>query len=167
MNKSMDILIVLVSLSLIFSLISVVILFQNQIGFRFGKTESTPLVNPPTASPSISIEVSFTESSRQEIGNNTKITLTVNVTYLNGNSINITYSQFYLALYAPRMGNQLPIGNVYPLENGKFTLGISNKTEIFELLFEFPTMSFNGMDNAITGYTLGYKGAAKIHWANQ
>jgi hypothetical protein len=139
------------------------------ISQRTPTTTSMPTAtNSPTAIPSSSVlEVSYNESSREEIGTNSKVTITVNATYISGNGINIDYSQFYLQLYASRFIAHIPAGTTYSLNNGTLTLGVSHKTQIFQLTFEFSTDSFNGMDNTGTVYNLEYNGAASINWANQ
>ena len=122
--------------------------------------------NSPTTTPSSSVlAISYSESSREEIGSNSKVTIIVNATYISGNSISIDYSQFYLQLYALRFVDHMPQGTTYPLNSGTLTLGVSHRTQIFQLIFEFSTDSFNGMDNTGTVYNLEYNGPASINWA--
>jgi hypothetical protein len=177
----MIILFILVSLSLVLSLISVLILAENHIGIGFKGTEGTPiptaigLTNTPFPSGGLSsptpfgsnISIIYAESSREEVSNDYRVTLNVNTTYINGNEITIDYSQFYLRLYAQRFIAQIPAGTAYPLNNGTFTIGASHETQTFQLTFEFPVNSFNGMDNTGTQYNLEYNGTATAHFANQ
>ena len=168
MKTSMIILFILVSLSLVFSLISFVILVESHISFGFGGSEGTPIKNSPTPTPipPSKLSISYYESNREEIGGSTKVTIHVNATFINGTDVNFDYSQFYLGLYAPRVPLDMPAGSVYPLNNGTFELGFSHMTETFQLNFEFSTSSFNGMDNSVTHYKLEYNGSAPINWIN-
>ena len=181
MKTSMVVLFVLVSLSLVLSLISVVILYENNFGFRGNQNTPTPtstptITNTPTttpfatstpratANPNTVLDVNYTETCRQIVGNDTTVTLTVNATYISGSDIQLSYSQFYLGLYAPRFIAQIPAGTTYPLNNGTFAVGISHQTQIFQLNFEFGSSSFNGMDNVGTFYNLEFSGTAVINW---
>jgi hypothetical protein len=130
---------------------------------------NTPIpYGTPSSTPSSgALNVSYTESGREEIGNDSKVTITVNATYLSGNDIRIDYSQFYLRLYAQRFIAQIPAGTTYPLNSGAFTIGISHQTSIFQLIFEFSSDSFNGMNTVGTSYNLEYNGTASINWVNQ
>jgi hypothetical protein len=166
MKTTTIVLLVLVSLSLVFSLTSLIIV-ESQNGFRF--SGSTPVRNVPTTTPipSNRLSISYNESSKEEIGSSTFVTLTLNATYINGSDITLSDSQFYLGLYVYRMTFRMPQNTVSPINNGTFTLGLSHTTQIFELSFEFPTISFNGMDNTGTRYDLGYSGPAYVYWVNQ
>jgi hypothetical protein len=132
---------------------------------------STPFLTPISHSPSVitptpaaspipisNIALSYNESSRQYIGGPSRVILNVTATYISGNDITINYSQFSLRLYVWRMITQIPQGYAYPLNSGSFTLGISQKTYTFELIFEFGTDGFNGMDTAGIQYNLEYNG---------
>jgi hypothetical protein len=168
MKTTTIILFVMVSLSLVFSLVSFLIVVENHLGFGFSGTGNTQKTNAPspTPIPSSSVSISYNESSREEISALTKVTLTVNITYVNGADLHLRYSQFYLKLYAQRLFLHIPAGEVYPLNNGTFTLGVSHRTEIFQLVFKFPTISFNNMDDVRTLYQLAYNGPPYISWTS-
>jgi len=157
------------------TIIVLVFVASLSIGINIGLTwnNQTPSILPTilphsSSTPSSgALNVSYTESCREEIGNNSKVTITVNVTYLSGNDIRIDYSQFYLRLYAQRFIAQIPGGTTSPLNNGTFTIGVSHQTQIFQLIFEFSSDSFNGMNTVGTSYNLEYNGTASINWVNQ
>jgi hypothetical protein len=138
---------------------------------RYSSQPSSPIPTQPTIvptePPSATLVIGYNESSREYIGDNTKVTLMVNVTYTSGSNININYSQFYLQLYAPRMGAFLAQGTTNALNSGSFTIGASHTSQLFELQFIYPTGTFNGMDNAATLYSLQYNGTALASWLNQ
>lgn len=130
------------------------------------KSQSQTLT--PTSTPISNITLSYNETSRENIGDDSKITLTVNATFINGSEININFSQFYLQMYVVRgLIDHIPEGTENPLNNGTFTLGTSQQTNIFQLTFEFPTYGFNGMDTTTTQYNLEFNGTASIQWINQ
>ena len=125
-----------------------------------------PDTSPSNASPNSVIVVSYAEDNRQELSNGkTKVTLTVNAEYKEGADVTLNFSQFYLALYLFRF---LPLydGASYPQNNGSITIGASYPTAVFQLIFDFPTSGFNGMDPAKTYYQLQYNGSATINWTN-
>jgi hypothetical protein len=185
MKTSLLILYILVVLSLVLSVTAVVLLVTKNSDNTLGPeatstpapttspaasgTPSTTNTPTPTVSPSsdASLSLSYSEASRQSEGSNTKVVLSVNITYQKGGAVTLSYSQFYLQLYAPRMVVLMYVGTVNPQNSGTFTLGPSHSTEVFQLTFEFPTESFNGMDTATTGYELQYNGTATINWTNQ
>lgn len=190
MKPGMVILSVLVALSLAFSIAAFAIV-ANSNGFF---TPSNPSITPtPTAtsppvtsepssyikitpSPSpyptparqpIQITINYNETARQNFtSEKTKVTLNVEATYQNGETTTIPYSQFYLRLTTARAGFTLNEGYSYTENTGVFTLGPGHTAESFQLTFEYPTTSFNGMDNAKTLYSLCYNGTALVIWEN-
>jgi len=187
MKPSTVILYVAVTLSLILSLTTLIIVTQNNNTFTPNSPTTTPeytepptiTSNPPTEPPTItsiplspstqpetSLTVTYTETNREEDDGTTKVTLTVDVTYNNGNDITIKYSEFYLQLYTPRMIVYMAGGKVAPINSGSFNLDPSHKTQTFQLDFAFSTMGFNGMDAAPHVYQLAYSGPATVQWTN-
>ncbi len=168
MKTSMAILFVLVVLSLVFSLISLLILVENHIGINYSNPKSPTIAPTPKPTPIPSkMSISYSEISR-DVGNNTKVTLMVNATFIGGNDIDVSYSQFHLQLYAPRSGVFLPQATVNPLNSGNLTIGVSHSSQVFELQFVYSTTIFNGMDyDAHTYYSLIYSGSESVTWVNQ
>ena len=167
MKNSMTILFVLVVASLVLSLFSFLILVENHIGINLGS--SGPSSTAPVATPIPSaMSVSYIEIGRETKENNTQVALLVNATYTGGKSISVPYSEFYLQLYAPRMGTFLPQGIINPLNNGSLAIRASQPNQIFQLQFVFPTTTFNGMDyNVRTFYSLEFSGVPSVTWVNQ
>lgn len=125
-----------------------------------------PTAEPP--SPNSQLTVFYTETTRENLNNATwRVTLTLNVHYQQGGEITLTYSQFYLQLYAPRMVVYLYEGTTAPKNSGAFTMGPSHTNEQFQLTFEYPQITFNGMDDAGTIYQLKYNGTAIVQFTNQ
>jgi hypothetical protein len=167
MKTTTKAIIVLVSLSLIFSLTSFVIIITGNAGnIRIFSNHPATSQRPiPTQTPYPNImEINYNETYREVIGNNTRIVLTLNATLFHGNGISINYSQFYLNLYVGRLGLNLPVGTAYPINDGSFPLGNSNKSYIFQLVFEFSSNNSNGMDIVPTRYNLDFNGPASIQW---
>jgi hypothetical protein len=124
----------------------------------------SPKSQPPITTPTSNISVRSIESNRDVISNNSVVTLTVNATYVNGSDISLSYSQFYLQLFTLRISVQDLDGKTYPINNGTFQLGTTQKTYIFHLTFTFPTLGFNGMDISNTDYYLGFNGTANVQF---
>jgi hypothetical protein len=61
----------------------------------------------------------------------------------------------------------IEVGTAQPENSGSVTVGPLNLTGVFQLTFEFPKESFNGMGTGITHYGLQYNGTAKINWTDQ
>jgi hypothetical protein len=181
MKTSIVVLYVMVSLSLALSLTAVILIAtdNNSLAPSLGP-ESTPdsiYTAQPTKTPSptnkltpvptasnVEVTVSYVESSRQEVtSDTTKVTLTVTATIDQGDTITINYSQFRLQLYTTRMIVLVIRGTVDPQNSGSVTLSPSKPTQDFQLIFEFPTTSFNGMDEGYTCYEFQYTGPATIH----
>jgi hypothetical protein len=174
-----------VILSLIFSLTALIIVTQNNGNLDLNSPNSPPSITPttpeyttkpptstpkPTATPSeTDLIISYKETNRVENNGKTKITLTVDVTYKSGDAVTIKYSQLYLQLYVWRDMLPFPFNRetVAPKNSGSFTLGPAQKTQTFQLNFEFNTTGFNGMDPAKNVYQLQYNGPATIQWTNQ
>jgi hypothetical protein len=169
MKPSIVVLYFLVSISLVFSLATFVIVAQDHGLFAPSTPSNTPKVQVtstpnPTQTPT-ELNISYTQSPKEDLNNGlSKVTYAMSVTYQKGSPITVNYSNFYLQLSAPRMGIVLPAGTVAPQNSGTLTLSSSHPTEVFELMFEFPTTSFNGMDQATTYYGLYYNGAATVNW---
>lgn len=174
MKLSTVILYVTVALSLVFSLTALIIVTQNNNTIQAPQpttpTYTTPPIitstpQPTTNLPKTILTVTYTETSRTENIDKTKVTLTVDVTYKNGDSITIKYSQFYLQLYTSRNIFPWGVGTTAPKNSGSFTLGPSHKTQTIQLNFEFDTTCFNGMDYGLkTAYQLEYDGSATVQW---
>jgi len=181
MKRSAIILYVTVALSLIFSLTALIIATQNNNNVFVPNsptntpytpepqyTEPTTSTAQPTATPSeTNITINYTETNREENNGMTKVTLTVDITYENGDPVTINYSQLHLELYVGRNVLLMPIGTAAPNNSGSFTLEPTHKTQTLQLNFEFSTISFNGMDYAGTIYQLGYNGSATVQWENR
>jgi hypothetical protein len=182
MKHSAIILYVGVTLSLILSLTALIIVIQNTNFLSQTpppNTESPPAY-PSTAYPSTATEIpttptppatkltiNYTETNRVRNKDTTKVTLTIDATYDSGSEVTIDYSQLYLTLYAGRMTVWMNVGTDGHQNSGNFNIGPSHSTQTFQLNFEFPTTSFNGMDEVGTYYRLSYNGAATIQWTNQ
>ena len=131
-----------------------------------------PITNTPQPtqppSPDSQLTVSYTETSRENVNNASyRVVLTVNIAYQQGGEFTLTYSQFYLQLYAPRMIYYMYEGTVAPQNSGAFTIGPSHTNQQFQLTFEYPQITFNGMDDAGTSYQLKYNGSAIVQFTNQ
>jgi len=160
MNRSTKVALVIVLVVIVSSIIYLQLEIEN-----LSPKQNRPQTPTSTATvPATSIAVKYLEIKRENVGNNTDVTLTVNATYLGGSEINLNYSQFFLQLTVPRMAMQLPQGTTYPLNDGSFILGTNQKTHIFQLSFEFGTYGFNGMDISTTEYYLSFNGTASVQW---
>ena len=154
----MVILYVLVSLSLVFSLISLIILWQNHIGFS-----GNPIL--PTSTPTITplALLSYNQASLQDMADdNTTLVLSFNLTLIQGSSRTLNYSQFSVSPYVPRGGVvpavTMEYAHAYPQEKGIVTVDDNNPKRIFQLTFTFPTYGRNFDDyiGHFTGYDIKY-----------
>ena len=128
-----------------------------------GKSSPTPKPTAPTTYSDISI--GYNETSREDIANDTRrLTLTVNVIFINGSELSVDYSQFYLQLWAVRFVPTSIAGTTYPLNSGNFTLGNNQRAYSFQLTFEYNALSWNGIENGATYYVLEYNGPASVNW---
>ena len=130
-------------------------------------TKVSPMTKPEPTFQQSWIAIQDNETNREEIGGNTQVTLSLNATYINGSPVTVSYSDFNIQLYTLRMSMQDKEGTVYPLNKGSFALSSANRTEIFELTFEFSTYGFNGMDTSTNEYFLQYNGSASVQWIPQ
>jgi hypothetical protein len=169
----------MVTVSLVFS-IAAFALFAQSSGIFNPKTSPTPTqpaipqptfyyppTIPPTTRPNTHLTITYIESNRVESNGRATVTLTVTATYQSGNPITLNYSQFYLQLYTPRMVLYLYEGTINYPNHGSVTIGASNPTQTFHLMYEFGTDGFNGMDPAPIKYQLQYNSTATIDWPNQ
>ena len=189
MKSSTGFLYVLVVLSLVFSLTSLIIVTQNNHIFTPISSTPTPTTNPDYTLPTITIStlptsvitpspppsppppkteltLNYTETTRVEINDMTKVTLTIDLTYNSGPPITLKYSDFYLNLIVYRIYPK-HWTTAMPQNSGSFTLDSSHQTQTFQLTFEFSTKGFNGMDEVTAFYRLSYNGLAEIQWENQ
>ena len=173
---------VLIILSLVFSLTALLIVTQNNNSLTPNPPTPTSTITPeytpptitetpqPTPTPSFktNITLTCTEKNREENNGQTKVTLTIDLTYNSGNTITIDYSEFCLGLYVGRFIYNIGVGTAEPQNSGSFTLGPAHSTHTFQLTFEeFPTETHNGMDGyRSTHYQLEYSGRAVIQWTN-
>ena len=181
MKPSIAGLYILVTLSLAVSLTTLLIVTQNNDNFTSNQPVTTPNLTttppymppitnepqPTSTSPQTSLTLTYTETNRVENNGVTKVTLTVDITYNNGDAITVNYSQLYLKLYIGRNIMYMPGGITEPKNSGSFNIGSSHRTQTFQLNFEFSTTLFNGMDTGGVYYELQYNGPATIQWTNQ
>lgn len=170
MDNKIVLLFVLVSLSLVFSIFSFIIIITN---FDFSHIQVFPT---PASQLQNVVDVSYNESSREAIvGNNERLVLAVNLTYVQGSTITLNYTQFILDVYVPRGGLAPPnigmqIASVNPQDTGSVTVTRSDKTAIFQLTFEFPTYggNFDSAEVHFSDYQLGYyDGQTIVQGVNQ
>ena len=176
MKTSMIVLFVLVSLSLVFSIFSFIIIISN---FDLSHVQVPQILSKPTPTsrPQNTVDISYSELSREAIvGNNTRLILSVNLTYVQGDTVTLNYTQFALRVFVPR-GGIIPAGEggmllalTNPIENGSATVGKADMATTFQLKFEFPTYggNFDNPEVHFSGYQLEYTGGqATVQWANQ
>jgi hypothetical protein len=111
---------------------------------------TVPAITPqPTANhpPGAPYNLSYTELSRETIGNDTRIVVTIKAQYNWGESVTINYQGFNLRVFIVQGGLALNMminsDNVRPNEEGQVTINSSNSTANFQLSFEFPSMQYN------------------------
>jgi hypothetical protein len=179
MKKTTFVILLLVSLSLIFSIASFIIIITGNsdnihVNFNHPTVTQVPTAIPTQTPISNTIAINYTKTSEESIGNNTKTVFNISVKYVSGNSSTLNYSQFILDLYVPR-GGFLPVYpnieylalTVKPLESGSVEIGKSENTAIFQLSFEFPTYAPNMPNNQpYSSYNLEYSQAPfQIEWS--
>jgi hypothetical protein len=163
-----------VILSLIFSLTALIIVAQNNNPFpdspntppEYTRPTTIPTSKPTPTPPITDLTITQTETNRVENNGRTKVTITIDVTYNDGATIPIEYSDFYLQLAVERTTILMGRGTTAPQNSGSFTIGPAHKTQTFQLNFEFNTTDFNGMDTGGMCYHLEYNGPATIQWTN-
>jgi len=179
------ILVVLVTLSFLFSLTTLLIVTQNSNILAPNSSTIPPPIAPtmppdppppsitnpqptPTPQPKTELTLTYTETNRVENKDKTKVTLTIDMTYNSGDTVTIDYSEFSLGIYVPRFLYFTGVGTAEPQSSGSFVLGPVHSTHTFQLTFEeFPTEAHNGMDGyGPTRYQLDYTGPATIQWTN-
>jgi hypothetical protein len=144
------VLLVLVSLSLIFSLASFIIIITGNSGnihINFNHPTST-LTPSPTLNITPTVTITYNELSRETLGIDTEIVLSVNLTHNSGSSVTLYDNQFILNILTLRGGINPPgmseiTDQVKPMENGNVTVGSAHSKANFLLTFEFPTMQEN------------------------
>jgi hypothetical protein len=111
---------------------------------------TAPTITPqPTASHPLGApyNLSYTELTRETVGNDTRIVVIINAQYNWGDFATIYYQGFNLQVFIVQGGLALNMmvnsDNVRPLEEGQVTINGSNSTANFQLLFEFPSMQYN------------------------
>ena len=130
---------------------------------------ATPTINTATSSinttdaPTSNVTFSYHEDSRTEVGNSTRLSLSINASLINGDLVTIDYSKFLLYVWIQDSEgvNHLMLWHHFnPADVGTVTLDNSNITAIFTLSFEFPTrvMGFDGYLAPFSTYTLSYNG---------
>jgi hypothetical protein len=100
----------------------------------------------PTPTPTSNIALSYSEVSRDTVGDDTRIVLAVNAQYNFGDSVTFNYQDFVLNIFRPRGG--VPIAakillhtsDANPQESGSITIGSTNPEADFTLTFIFSTM---------------------------
>lgn len=144
-----------------FSLFTVVILWENHIGFN-----GNPI--SPTVTPTIIPQalLSYNELAREDMPNNqTRPVVSFNLTLIQGSSRTLNYSQFSVSPYVPRGGISpngailtMAYSEAFPQERGIVTVDNNNPRQIFQLTFYFPTFGKNFDDNIghYTGYEIKY-----------
>lgn len=130
-------------------------------------TENTTNPNTSTPTPSsvqtTNVILSYVEKSRTEVGNDTKLQLSINATLTRGNSATVDYSNILLYVWIEGNNGQKGLMNLHHytcLESGTATLDSSQKTTTFTLTFQFPTqaMGFDGYFVPFSTYTVSYLG---------
>jgi hypothetical protein len=161
MKTSMIILFVLITMSLVFSLITLLILVENHFVINFGN----PLFPTSTPNPTPKSLLSYNQTSTEDLPNNyTRIVLSFNLTLIQGNSYSLNYSQFIVSPYVPRGGVipnlSMEYLEAFPQEKGTVTVNDNDKTQVFQLTFYFATYgaNFNGYVGHYTGYDVKYSG---------
>lgn len=164
----MIVIFVLVSLSLVFSIFSFIVIISN---FDFSHVQVPQILSKPTPTihPQNIVDISYSELSREALaGNDTRLVLSVNLTYVQGDTVTLNYTQFTLTVFVPRGGLApdvyMDIATLGPQELGSATVGKADIITTFQLTFEFPTYGANFDSPAVhfSGYQLEYTGDQAI-----
>jgi hypothetical protein len=126
---------------------------------------NTNYTNTPTPSniQASNVTLSYLEKSRTEVGNDTRLQLSINATLTSGDSATVDYSNVLLYVWIEGNNGQKGLMNLHHytcLESGVTALDSSQKTAVFILTFQFPTqaMGFDGYVVPFSTYTLSYLG---------
>lgn len=181
MKPSIAVLYILVSLCLAVSLVTFFIVAGDHGFFAPNNPAITPTpyasappvsynptpqtTNPPNQAPTISPEsdltFTYTYNGKEDLADGiSRVSYTITAETQANTPVTIKYSDFHLQLTVWRMLIQMDAGTVTPQNSGTVTLNSSHMTESFELTFEFPTRSSNGMDQATNQFNLCYNGSA-------
>ena len=134
----------------------------------------TPSSSPtiPTPTPVSNIALDYSEVSRETVGSDTRLVLTVNAEYNFGDSVTISFGEFRLNVLTERGGLEpYPImmhtDDAKPLETGDVIVGRTNKEATFQLTFIFPTMQYNINGPApFTTYQLVYDAYTATYYSS-
>jgi hypothetical protein len=125
----------------------------------------TPDTNTPApiSTSTVNATFSYLEDSRTEVGNNTKLVLSINATPTSYSSVTIDYSKFFLYVWIEGQNGSRGLLNMHhytSIESGEQYVDNFNKTDSFKLTFEFPSeaMGFDGYIVPFSTYTLSYAG---------
>lgn len=158
----------IVSVILALGIIAFVFLTQNSTFMGSNPTTTpTPTIlptPPPSTNATYKYPLTFSYGHHSEYLNNnqTEIQYTIAAAYHNNTPITINYGDFYLRLSVQSGINTKDIGTFIPQNNGTLTLDPSHTNETFQLTFQIPTYSFNGVEQAVTRFHLYYNGQAKL-----
>jgi hypothetical protein len=132
---------------------------------NFTENTTTPDTDTPAPSsvPTVNAIFSYLEDSRTEVGNTTKLVLSINATLTSDNSVTIDYSKFFLYVWIEGQNGSRGLLNMHyytPTESGDKHLDNFNKIAVFKITFEFPSeaMGFDGYFVPFSTYTLSYAG---------
>jgi hypothetical protein len=121
--------------------------------------------NTPTPSSvqTANVTLSYHEKDRTEVGNDTRLKLSITANLTSGDSATIDYSNVLLYVWIEGSNGQKGLLNLHHytcLESGATTLDFSQKSAVFTLTFQFPTdaMGFDGYVVPFSTYTLSYLG---------
>lgn len=164
--KRISQLIVAVTLCITILIVGVAILTNNNSAANNGNVTPSPTTNPTintTDTTTSNVTFSYHEYSRTEVGKYTKLSLAINASLLNGDSVTVDYSKFMLYVWiqdSEGVNHLMAWHHFDSTDFGTITLDNSNITANFMLWFEFPTraMGFDGYFVPFSTYTLSYDG---------
>ncbi|XES77122.1 MAG: hypothetical protein ACBZ72_13250 [Candidatus Bathyarchaeia archaeon] len=124
---------------------------------------STPPSTTPQPTPSIqdgAVSMTYYEESRENIGNDTRIEISINATNISASPLTLNYNSFYMDIITlididhPDAAAKYYCGftgEAVPLENGTISANESNANVSFMLTFEFSTLQTFGEWASVVG----------------
>ena len=131
----------------------------------------TTLQPTPTPMQAGAVSMTYYEVSREEVGNDTRIKVSINATNNSASTVTLDYGSFYMDIITLKDVDHPDAaakyycritGKAVPLENGTTSVSGSNPYVSFMLTFDFPTLQNFGEQYPFSSYDLHYGNSSPI-----